>query len=149
MLLRLRRSQRQGGFGGGKIFFALDAKVEVAPEEWALIDKYRLGDLSIYDSEARKLATQGAQLGFAAGQNMTGSAGRQFAGLAKGLANVAIAAFTLRVTVSSLVGGQKIECKSMEELLGAENAIREACVNLKGYIETALTFDGREEVIEF
>jgi hypothetical protein len=149
MLLKLRRSQRQGGLTGGKIFFALDARVDVSGEERALIDKYRLGDLSVYDSEARKMATQGAQMGFAAGQDMTGSASRQFMGLAKGAAKLAIAAFTLRVTINSLVSGQRIECKSLDELLGAEAAIREACENLKNYIATALMFDGREEVIEF
>jgi hypothetical protein len=36
----------------------------------------------------------------------------------------------------------------MDELLGAENAIVEAARNLKAYLQTAATFDGREEIIE-
>jgi hypothetical protein len=148
MLLKLRRTQRQGGLTGGKIFFALDARVDVSPEERTLIDKYRLGDLSIYDSEARKMATQGALAGFAVAQQAPG-AGSALMGLAKGATKLAIAAFTLRVTVNSLCSGQRIECKDLDELLGAEAAIREACVNLKNYIAAALMFDGREEVIEF
>ena len=36
-----------------------------------------------------------------------------------------------------------------DELLGGEAAIIEACQNLKAYLETALTFDGREELHEF
>jgi hypothetical protein len=34
-------------------------------------------------------------------------------------------------------------------LLGAEGAIMDACKNLKAYLDTAQTFDGREEVLEF
>jgi hypothetical protein len=34
-------------------------------------------------------------------------------------------------------------------LLGAESAIIESCRNVKTYLDTALTFDGREEVVEF
>ena len=58
-------------------------------------------------------------------------------------------ALTLRVTVDSLMSGQHIECKDLDELIGAEAAIRDACENIKAYLETAVTFDGREEVVEF
>jgi hypothetical protein len=58
-------------------------------------------------------------------------------------------ALSLRVTIDGLLQGQHVECKDLDELLGAEAAIREACSNLKAYLETALTFDGREEVVEF
>jgi hypothetical protein len=54
-----------------------------------------------------------------------------------------------RLTVNNLMSGQHIECKDLDELLGAEAAIVEACQNLKAYLETALTFDGREELHEF
>jgi hypothetical protein len=47
-----------------------------------------------------------------------------------------------------LVSGQHIETKSLPELIGAEAAIREACDTVKGYLEVAATFDGREEVVE-
>ena len=33
--------------------------------------------------------------------------------------------------------------------MAAEAAITEACRNVKAYLETAVTFDGREEVVEF
>jgi hypothetical protein len=45
--------------------------------------------------------------------------------------------------------GQHIECKDLDELLGAEEAIREACKALKVYLTVAESFDGREEVVEF
>jgi hypothetical protein len=37
----------------------------------------------------------------------------------------------------------------MEELLGAENAIVEAAQNLRAYLDTATTFDGGEDLLEF
>ena len=58
-------------------------------------------------------------------------------------------ALSLRVTVDCLMTGQHVECKDLDELLGAEAAILDACKNLKAYLETAVTFDGREEVVEF
>ncbi|MEY9880424.1 hypothetical protein [Bradyrhizobium sp. USDA 329] len=58
-------------------------------------------------------------------------------------------ALSLRVTIETLMSGQHIECKDLDELLGAEAAILSACKNLKAYLETAQTFDGREEVVEF
>ena len=53
------------------------------------------------------------------------------------------------MTIASLVSGHHIECKDMDEMLGAEGALREGCQNLKGYLDTAVTFDGREEVVQF
>jgi hypothetical protein len=77
------------------------------------------------------------------------SAGKGLWKNARGLASAAMMALSLRVTIDGLTSGQHIECKDMDELLGAESAIVEACKGLKGYLETALTFDGREEIIEF
>lgn len=37
----------------------------------------------------------------------------------------------------------------MDELLGAESAIREGCETLRTYLDLAVTFDGREEIIKF
>ena len=37
----------------------------------------------------------------------------------------------------------------MDELLGAEDAMMTACGNLRGYIETAASFDGREVLYDF
>src|SRR3546814_10949521 len=42
-----------------------------------------------------------------------------------------------------------MECKSLDELLGAEDAIMTACQNLKAYLQAASTFDGRETLIDF
>lgn len=58
-------------------------------------------------------------------------------------------ALSLRITVDGLMNGQHIECKDLDELLGAEAAILNACKSLRAYLDTAQTFDGREEVLEF
>ena len=54
----------------------------------------------------------------------------------------------LNITVESLTKGHHIECKDLEELLGAEQAIQNACQVIRGYIDIAQTFDGREIVID-
>jgi hypothetical protein len=148
MQLKLKRTQRAAGLMGGKVMFALDARAELSADESELVRKYGLGKLVVYDSEARKKHNESAYGHFddAAGG---GGTGRSLWKNARGLASAAMMALSLRVTVDSLVGGQHIECKELDELLGAEGAILNACKNLKAYLETALTFDGREEVLEF
>mgnify|MGYP003393510382 FL=1 len=153
MKLLLRRSQRTGGMLGGKTFFALDARVELSADENVLVRKYGLGKPAAYDSEARKkhsASAYGHSDNAAATPGYTASsAGRSMWSNARGLASAAMAALALHVTVDSLINGQHIECKDLDELLGAEAAITEACRNIKTYLETAVTFDGREELIEF
>jgi hypothetical protein len=153
MQLKLKRSQRSGGMMGGKIFFQLDARVDLSPDEQALVKKYNLGKTVVYDSEARKkhAETAGAHFDYAVGNSGStlSAVGRGVWANARGLASVAMAALSLRVTVDSLVNGQHIECKDMDELLGAEGACREACRNIKSYLDVAESFDGREEIVEF
>lgn len=143
--LKLRRSQKAGLLG--KTSFMLDARADLTPEAKGLVSKYGLGSLVIYDSKARQQRAEETfgHLDLAAVVNP----GRALWKTARGLASAAMMALSLRVTVNSLMSGQHIECKDLDELLGAEAAIVEACKNLKGYIETALTFDGREDVLEF
>jgi hypothetical protein len=147
MQLKLRRSQRSGGMMGGKVIFALDARTDLSPEEKGLVSKYGLGKLVVYDSEARKKHGEAAYGHF--DEASSSSTGRSLWRSARGLASSAMMALSLRVTVDGLTSGQHIECKDLDELLGAEAAILNACKNLKAYLETAQTFDGREEVVEF
>ena len=152
MQLRLKRSQRSSMMG--KTIFTLDARAELSRDEQALVSKFGLGKLAVYDSEARKKHGEAAYGHFDDGNvpvmsATAGSAGRGLLSNARGLARAAMAALSLRVTVDSLSTGQHIECKDLDELLGAEEAIVSACKNIKAYLETALTFDGREEVFEF
>ncbi len=155
--IRLRRSQRSTAFRG-TILFALDARIEVPAEQRSLITKYRLGDAVVYDSEDRQRYTESANAHLESTRENTSllaSPKDQLLGVGKmlyrfGRASVSAvrASLSLRVTIDSLLAGVHVECKSMQELLEAENAIVSAARNLKSYLETATTFDGREEIIE-
>jgi hypothetical protein len=144
--LKIRRSQKTGMLGG-KPSFVLDARADLTPEARALVSKYRLDSLVIYDSKARQQRAEAAFGHFDLATVL--SPGKALWKTARGLASVAMMTLSLRVTVNNLINGQHIECKDLDELLGAEAAIVEACKNLKAYLETALTFDGREELLEF
>lgn len=138
MQLKLQRSQKSSGMISKSVVFALDARVELTPEEQDNLKKYKLGNQVIYNSEKSKKHMEAgvAALGMATG------------GLLKGAARMAMARLSLNITIDGLVRGQHIECKDLDELLGSEEAIMEACRSLKTYLEIAATFDGREELID-
>src|SRR5579863_8194062 len=140
MQLKLRRSQRDAGIVSTSVVFCLDARADLTPQERSNLARYKLYDQVIYNSEASR-----RHLEQSAAANADGTA----RGGLKALAHVAMAAVRLNVTVRSLERGQHIECKSMEELLAAEEAIMQACQTLKTYLEAAATFDGSEMVIDF
>ena len=139
MQLKLQRSQREGGVMSKSVIFCLDARVEFTPAEQQSITKYKLHKQVIYNSEASKRALDGGAA------RVDGST----VGHLKSLAFTALAAMNLNISIESLQRGQHVECKSMDELLGAEGAIMDACRNLRGYLDTAATFDGREVLIAF
>jgi hypothetical protein len=140
MKLSMRRSQRDAGMLGNKVVFTLDAKIDPTAEEQLLIRRYKLGKMTVYNSEAtQKHATAAIEYAERGG----------LMGLAKAAVRGGMAALSLRCTIDSLTGGQRIECQDLPELLGAEEAIREACQTAKMFLATAVTFDGREEILEF
>jgi len=157
MQLKLKRSQRSGLTGN--VTFVVDARMEIPAEEYSLIQRYKLGNLVIYDSSARKEHTEAMKAHLESTRQQASyrdSAGKQFWGVGKTLYRFAragvsatMASLSLRITVYSLMRGVHVECKSMKELLEAEKAIVEAGENLRTYLDTAATFDGREEVHEF
>ena len=156
MQLKLQRSQRTSMFG--KVIFVLDARMELTRDEHELLVKYRLGNDVVYESSSRKRRKENtlAHLEMTkGGPSLRDSAGAQLWGVAKtmfwlGRAGVSAtsAALSLRITINSLISGVHVECKSMGELLGTENAIREAAQNVRSYLDVAVTFDGREKIVE-
>jgi hypothetical protein len=156
MSLKLKRSERR--HFTGKIIFMLDARIGLNAEAHALIEKNRLGSFVVYDSQARERHREATKEHLETTREhppLSGGMAAQLFGLGKtfyrlGRASVSatMAALSLRITVESLIRGVHVECDSMDELLGAERAIKEAATNLKGYLEEAATFDGREEVVE-
>ena len=140
MQLKLVRSQRESGVISKSVIFCLDARVQLTAEEQASINKYKLGGQVIYNSEASKRHLDAHQ-----GALASGTAG----GIAKSFVSLAMAALNLNITINGLQNGQHIECKSLDELLAAEAALMEACTNLRAFLDTAATFDGREVLIDF
>lgn len=138
MQLKLKRSQKTSGMLSKTAVFCLDARLDLAPAERANVEKYKLGPLVIYNSESSKKHLEHIQAA-AAG---TG-------GLLKGAISIAMAKLALNITIDGLTRGQHVECKDLQELMGAEEAINAACENTKAYLDLAATFDGREIVIDF
>lgn len=139
MQLKLRRSQREAGMLSTNVIFCLDARVEFTREEQHNVSRYKLANQVIYNSEAsRRLLEKSAA-------QQDGSLKGNF----KALASAAMAALKLNISIAGLQRGQHIECKSLDELLGAEDAIMTACHNLRGYLDTAASFDGREVLVDF
>ena len=139
MRLLVRRSQREGGTLSKNVIFCLDARAAFTAAEQQSVTRYKLQNQVIYNSEASKrhldrgdVARDGSMVG----------------GL-KSLASTALAAMNLNITIATLGRGQHIECKSLDELLAAEDAIMQACRNLKAYLDAASTFDGREVLFDF
>jgi hypothetical protein len=136
----------------------LDALIGLNAEQHALIKKYRLGSFVVYDSQARERHREATKEHLETTREhppLSGGMTSQLLGLGKtfyrlGRASVSatMAALSLRITIESLIRGVHVECDSMDELLEAERAIKEAATNLKGYLEEAATFDGREEIVE-
>ena len=139
MQLKIRRSQRDGGIISKTAIFCLDARVHFTEDEARSISRHKLANQMIYNSEASQ------RLQDKADHQRDGS----MAGSLKSLASVALAHMKLNISIASLERGQHVECKSLDELLGAEEAIMTACQNLKGYLDTAATFDGREVLFDF
>ena len=138
MQLKITRSQRKGGVLGGKVIFALDLRAEYTAEEKASINKYDLGGQVIYNSQAAEKHLARMQ------QQIDGSG----MGLLKGMGSLILAKMNLNVTIASLAKGEHIECKDLGELIAAEEALREACRELKAFLKVAATFDGHEEIFE-
>ena len=50
--------------------------------------------------------------------------------------------------VAKLITGAHIESKSLDTILSAKHAIERAAGDLKAYLDTAETFNGREDLFE-
>jgi hypothetical protein len=147
MQLKIQRSQRMGGFTGSTVLFCLDVRADYAPHEAASIAKYKLGKEVIYNSAAAK-----RHLDSASGQldrTQSGGAGEFATGLARGAFSLALAKMNLNITMASLGRGHHIECKDLPELMEAEEAVMQACRNVRDYLALAATFNGSTILVDF
>jgi hypothetical protein len=158
MQLKLKRSERRSSVRGKPIFM-LDARMEVSADILDTIRKYSLGSRVVYESSTREKHREAAMghledsksdssVLFAPPTEHLKDAGRTAWKLTRAAVSMGLSALSLRITISSLISGVHVECKDMEELLEAEEAIQTAAINLKHYIDTAGTFDGQEQVVE-
>jgi|GraSoiStandDraft_59_1057299.scaffolds.fasta_scaffold714225_2 hypothetical protein len=126
MKLLLRRDQKSGLVGMGKVTFTLTVRAELTDPEKSNIKKYKLGDTMLYERET--LADRGSGL----------------LGLASRLA---FKMMNLSISVNDLADGKKVDCKDIVEMLAVEDQIKEAAQTFKSVLEAAASFGG-EEVIE-
>jgi len=124
---------------GKTVMFMLDARLDLTAEERARVSKYKLGDMIVYNSASSRKHMEGAA---------RTTADEGFGSFLSGMAHAAMSRLSLNISIDGLTKGQHIECKDMDELLGAENAIRQAAQATQGYLSIAETFDGREVVID-
>jgi hypothetical protein len=123
MKLLLRRDQRSTLMGNAS--FSLEVRADISPEERAHIAKYKLGKTTLY--------TRGEIV--ERGSGLLGMASR-----------LAFKAMNISVTVDDLVGGKRIECKDIIEMLAVEDQIKEAAQTFKQVLDAAAHFGGEEVV---
>jgi hypothetical protein len=123
MKLLLRRDQRQSVLG--KIVFTLEVRADLSGEERDAIGKYRLGDTVLYERDV--LVDRGSGL----------------LGLGSRLA---FKAMNVSVSVKDLVGGKRLECKDIVEMLAVEDQIKEAATTFNAVLSAAKTFGGEQVV---
>ncbi len=147
MQLKIQRSQRMGGLMGNTVHFCLDVRADYAQDEAANIAKYKLGKEVVYNSRAAKkhLDSAGAHLD----RTQDGGVGERAAGLVRGVASLALAAMNLNISIASLGSGHHIECKDLAELMEAEEAVMQACRNVRDYLQLAATFNGSTILVDF
>jgi hypothetical protein len=127
MKLLLRRSQKDGMMGIGKVTFILDVRADLTDEEKGHIKKYKLGDTMLYERD--KIIDPG----------------RGLLGLAS---RMAFKMMNISVSVDNLTKGKQIECKDVVEMLAVEEQIKEACETFKAVLTAAASFGG-EEIIQY
>lgn len=122
MQLLLRRNQRSSLLGG-KIIFSVEVRADLTREEQANIGKYRLGETVLYASHE-----------ISGGSGLLGLASR-----------AAYRAMSITVSVNDLLGGKKVECKDVVEMLAVEEHIK-AARTFKQVLDAAAQFGGEEVV---
>jgi len=146
MQLKIQRSQRAGGMLANKVIFCLDVRVQYSEKERGDINRYKLGREVVYSSRAQQQHFANMQ---AHADRMGGGAKEAAAGLGRGLISLALAKMNLSITIASLESGQHIECQDLSELMEAEEAVMQACRNLKDYLRLAASFSGSVVLIDF
>ena len=136
------------------MMFLLDMRLEFTVEELDLVNKYNLADLVVYDSADRTAYQEAAYQRFDDASEVSvfnptlndiaASLWNNTCGIANGL----MMAYALRITFSDLVAGQHVESEDLDQILVTEQTIVKACELLAERLETALSFDGSDDLRE-
>lgn len=130
MELLIQREQKSGMLGMGGIKFLLTVKARLTPEEEALVKKYKMDDIIIFEKIPLAQAAE------------------QFGGMTSLVVGIASKALDLRFLVKDLLGGKTVEVKDVAEAIAAEEQIKSAAKNFHTLLMAAANFKG-EEVISF
>lgn len=149
MQLKIQRSQRLGGLTGRTVFFCLDVRAAYDPVEAANISRYKIGSEIIYSSQASRRHLEKASASLDAAGNRSDGLAAQYKGLASGLYSLAMAKVNLNISIASLGKGHHIECKDLAELAEAEEAVMQACRNIRDYLKLAASFNGSTILVDF
>jgi hypothetical protein len=125
MKLLLRRDQKTSMLGG-KITFILSVRADLTQDEALAIQRYKLGDTTLYAREKLQL------------EDTSVAATARF---------FLKHAMNLTVQVKDLAQGKVIECKDILEMMAAEQQVREAAQAFSAMLQAAKQFGG-EEVVE-
>jgi hypothetical protein len=124
MKLILRRDQKASGLISKTVTFFLDVRAELTQDERANVQKYKLGDVVLYERDK-----------IAGGSGLLGLASR-----------VAYKALNVTISVADLENGKRIDCKDILEMLAVEEQVKEAAHTFKNVLEAASHFGGEEVV---
>jgi len=107
----------------GNAVFSLEVRARLTQEEQTNVGRYKLGKTMLYTK---------AEL-VDPGKGLLGLASR-----------LAFKAMNISVTVDDLMGGKRIECRDIVEMLAVEDQIKEAAATFKQVLEAAAHFGGEE-----
>lgn len=124
MKLLFRRDQRSGLMN--KVIFTLAVRADLSPEEREAVRKYKFGSSLLYAREQLRVEEE------------------TWKGVAKFWLKHAL---NLTISVDDLTDGKVIECKTIGEMLAAEEQVKDAAANFAALLRAAMYFGG-EEVVE-
>ena len=126
MKLIIERAQRTAGMMSKKQVFSLTVKAEISQAERDAINKYKLADEVLYvDGETPEFDS--------------GSMISALGAIAKSMR-------IGKLVVRDLVDGKTFENDDIGGMMATEEHIKTAATNLKAYLDTAVTFGGREVI---
>jgi hypothetical protein len=157
-----KRSQRVNWYG--RVVFGITARLGLTEKQLALVRRYWLGRVIVFDSLRRQRQNQLARihLQLAAQVKVEPPAKKPLSQLwatikyflfvlfylFRALFSFLFGFLFIRVTIAKLARGKLIESTNLTLILQAQQAVEQSSQYLKEYLETAESFDGREELFE-